>query len=375
MDYLFIDTNVFEDLSFHIGEILKNINERVQKGEITILSSSILLHEIKYRYDKIYTDCLNVLKTPASNKKIGNFFSKHKTGMPVDLIDHNIENFIETIFEKSDDLDEFLSKVSLKDLVNDYRTYQIPFTPQKPTEFSDAIMLQCLLKFSKNKKSYVYIISNDNGFKSFCENKDLLVHYKTLEDYLNEENRKVDGAKKCDLAFDKAVKDEEFLSGSYFDGVFVQPNKPYYSYQSFDVDEISFEKVLNKKLVSINAKECTYQVIGSYEVTAFHNLSIVGKDFYGEPDIIAGLSGMYSHHCILTFFITISIPEGNIEGVGWDETIDLNPISAFPISEEYGNLKSFQCYLGNGKINLFGYENPLQRTYLIDEDNPFRLEP
>ena len=115
---------------------------------------------------------------------------------------------------------------------------------------------------------------------------------------------------------------------------------------------------------------------GPFEVSAFHNLSIVGKTFSGEPDLIGGLTGTYSHHCLPTFYMTIAVPSGRIKGVGWDEKYDLNPISAFPIQEENGGLKTFQVMLGQGKIDLFEYKNPLQlqTRYIIDQDNPFKLE-
>lgn len=100
----------------------------------------------------------------------------------MNYLKNKFENFL-----KNNSIEIIPSEFNQHELIDMYFNTKAPFSEQKKHEFPDAIILLSLLQYSKDKNKELIIVSNDNGFELFCENKGIK-HYKYISDVINQLN-------------------------------------------------------------------------------------------------------------------------------------------------------------------------------------------
>ena len=194
MIYSFIDTSIIIQKNYDFtSSHFRRLIDLSKKNILKIISTYVSDKEIIFR-----------INTSLSNAKSRLISGKLKYELKVlrnfDFFSILFSKDYEKIFQKCEKelierYRDFLSKVNSIDIpIEDsssievfewYFTKKSPFgIGKKKDEFPDAFILSSLCNYSKDKGIMVYVVSNDNDMKDFCEKNESLIHIDSLEELL-----------------------------------------------------------------------------------------------------------------------------------------------------------------------------------------------
>lgn len=184
MDYVFIDTSVFESENFLMGNKINSLFSLAQSDEIIILLPQLTYEEIKNRIRKRCKESFEYLK---ENKYLVLKNAKLHNAL------FNLKSLNDTLYEIYNKLDKQITRSKIKKLTYDnidiesifksYFAQEKPFgSGQKKDEFPDAVALQIVENWCKKYNKKCILLSNDKDMKEF--ESDVLIHEDT-EKYVN----------------------------------------------------------------------------------------------------------------------------------------------------------------------------------------------
>ena len=251
MDYIFIDTSVFESENFLMGNKINSLFSLAQSEEIIILLPQLTYDEIKNRIRKRCREAFDYLKE--------NKYSILKNTKSHQSL-FNKKNINDTILEIINKFDKQITKSKIKKLayndidvekiINSYFAQEKPFgSGQKKDEFPDAITLQIIEKWCKKHRVKCVLLSNDKDMQEY--KNELFIHEDT-EEYVN---RKLKEAEARISSINQLFKENE-------------------SYYISKVKEWSEEQFENETLY---LKHINYAEIESIEIS---NIEVTFKEYY-----------------------------------------------------------------------------------------------
>lgn len=193
---VFIDTNIFIEAKYDFSSkgIFSTLNKYISDGKIRLFISNIVENEVKKHLNEdaailcnFFKDArTNVLKKFSSNilddTSVANLFKKlEKDALKSEMV-LLFDKFIEE--SKATVLDNI--GVDCNQIVSDYFSGTPPFETKdsKKYEFPDAIMA-AKLKILFNVENPIYIISNDNGFRSSLNDEKGFNTFESLKEVFN----------------------------------------------------------------------------------------------------------------------------------------------------------------------------------------------
>lgn len=183
MQKVFIDTSCYLGFGLNFNnQAFSQLLQLVEEGHIQILTSDVIIKELKQNITKSKNKALNALKVIEKEYIINNNVEGIKE------LKTNIKNTEETILKKLKECN--LKEINIKELdvqniMNDYFLGNPPFSDKenKKYEFPDAIVLHSLLKYLNGETCYV--ISEDDDWKNFCNNYANITFYNRLSSFID----------------------------------------------------------------------------------------------------------------------------------------------------------------------------------------------
>jgi len=182
---IFLDTNVFESAKFdyeskNFINFLEICDERIIDLYITDVVKDEVLKRIHVNINdsimNIDKNNFSILIKSLQEEDIG------KRKLCNELSKKLILKFEELIWDYN--IKVIPSDFNQRELLDLYFKTESPFSKQKKHEFPDAIILLTIKKYSEKNKKKVFLISNDGGMKSFCENNSIEI-YEKISDMTN----------------------------------------------------------------------------------------------------------------------------------------------------------------------------------------------
>lgn len=158
---IILDTNSFGDINkynFKDGKMAICTNSFKDISNIDVFMPSVVYEELKKHIRESIKQSVKeiksiYLKKEISDKQLDEIFLKN-----VKLLDEFIE-------KKNIKIIDCNENANIGDLTTWYFNQEMPFEPQKPKEFPDAIIISAILKYFKdNTYDEVLVISKDKGF-------------------------------------------------------------------------------------------------------------------------------------------------------------------------------------------------------------------
>lgn len=184
-DIIFIDTSIFENENFFKGYKLLKIAELSKVGTVNAKITEVTYYEVKNRLKE------NLKKASSSIRKAENLLDNDsKILKNLDEYSHyypikkfDIDIVYESLIKKFDDFLKShkikivgLEGAKLKDILKKYFEGEKPFGEgKKKSEFPDAITLDIISNWCKNKSKRAYVLSVDEDITSYACPDDLLI--------------------------------------------------------------------------------------------------------------------------------------------------------------------------------------------------------
>lgn len=113
------------------------------------------------------------------------------------------------------------SDIDLNETLSWWENYEAPFSFKKPTEFADAFVASCLLKYQLSKKSPIAVLSSDGDWSEFCKTREKFVFFDTALSYAESHDPNVKDILLIKSAVDRshlvADRIKSLISASSFD--------------------------------------------------------------------------------------------------------------------------------------------------------------
>lgn len=251
MDYLFIDTSVWEGNNFLESKRIKEILRLAEDGYIQILMPIITYSEIKSRATQNIKSAIDRHKKSRDETRILRNISAIKDRFdPIEY--EEIKNDFETL------LDDSLTKaktemltyptINIEEVFKKYFANQFPFSRgEKKHEFPDAFALLTIENWCIENTSKCIVVTSDNDLVNYQSAH--LTIYKGLEDFVDKKLREIEAEKEQQSRLESIAnlfeqrKDqleneiENWLDNQLTDFT------PYYTYFETDVHDIDVEDV------------------------------------------------------------------------------------------------------------------------------------
>ena len=236
---VFLPSIVYEELKHHIREVIESV-------ESNINSTFLKQHLKKSQLDLMYEEKV---------KELDKFIKKYH----ITIIDCN--------------------KYSSNEQVNEwYFNSKYPFSPKKPKEFPDAMILSASINyFKENKYDEVIMISNDNDIiNGIKENSDFKVE-RTIQKVLSKlTNFTEEEIRKCE----KYIKENEILKKEDTYSFYIYDNN-----DNYEIDNIEYE-INDIEMIDKNEEDKYYQlyVKCSLKLEGEFNLVDQVMSYYDKED-------------------------------------------------------------------------------------------
>jgi len=175
--YIFLDTSIFIKENFFAGNKLKAFLKHEKESKIELLTTKITEKECFSNLDSFLTSSNFVLK-----KALKELSNKAKSFKNIETLNNlfnlnntfDIEKEKEILTEKFTNLlaDHF-SEIKIDNdktskIIDDYFNFQPPFKDgKKKHEFPDALVLNSLESWCKEKKQKIYVVADDEDMNSY----------------------------------------------------------------------------------------------------------------------------------------------------------------------------------------------------------------
>lgn len=207
MEYIFVDTCIFESNNFLESETIKQILKMSEEGYIQIVLPEITLMEIKNRgTHSIKSSVENFVKSRNELRVLRNLPSIEDKLSPIDVAKCLAEfhSILDAVILKSKCLILPYPVVNIKEVFDKYFKFELPFQDikEKKHEFPDAFALLTLEVWCKENKKKCYVFSNDKGVLDY-ENENLIA-IKDYKEYIDKRIREIEVLKHRENRLKKA---------------------------------------------------------------------------------------------------------------------------------------------------------------------------
>lgn len=277
---VFIDTQCYVKAGLHFeGAAFEAFYELCTQGDVTLITTSVVEREVKCKIDDSIKDALQAVQTIQRKARI----IKNIDGGPLQHFFRPLE--IDGVYDSamqafSDFLEDCnaeyapLNSIDIEAILNCYFDKKPPFGDgKKKSEFPDAISLNAVEKYLDG--SAVYVISEDEDLKSFCEGKDGFYQIDTLDKFLDIYNSHENSLA---LAINRHISDNMQEIKALLEEKLNDADA--YNSSTWEDSELEEFKVLEisefePSIISIDGESCvvTFDVTVSFEVT------VSGPDF------------------------------------------------------------------------------------------------
>lgn len=198
MDFVFLDTSVFEENNFLEGTKINSFLKLAVDGEITILISKITVNELKKRIEnrtKESETLFAAFKKKAYVLKNDPDLRKYFIDIDFNLFKAKINTLIDTTFNQNGVIVLDYQIIGTGNIFEKYFSNKFPFnSTKKKYEFPDAFVLQALEEWATQHNEKVIIFSNDDDFLNTKNDKFIVIE--EYEDYLDKIFNKIEDRKK-----------------------------------------------------------------------------------------------------------------------------------------------------------------------------------
>jgi hypothetical protein len=351
-----IDTSVFERYGCKIESGLFESLSQFKKSSIKIIVTDLVHNELKKHISIKIKDAIEKLKTginKGNNHLLiikDDLIKLRNTISDIDSVDQIAENRIKEFYEKiGAEMIYSSDYVDLSDLLDLYFNAKPPFSQSgdKKAEFPDAIALNTLDGWAKNKDKNVIVISTDHGWRDYCNDNDRLLWMDDLKNAIIYFQPKI-----YVVIFRKFIKSigienfSEFLDNILVKALIINKDDSdvdieAHSYHEYEYDDVEIEYLgyeylgwpnddIMIDIISIEAEKVVLQLNVNVlcEVSASFSFSIydsidkdyvnLGNNYYTintqyERTVIVELSGPYSENNLSKIkLISIDIPSNQI---------------------------------------------------------------
>lgn len=297
MQYVFIDTCIYEEGQFVGSGTLKTLYDAAKEGYIRILLPDITEREVLAHIDA---------KMNAEKEKL----EKHLSSIMKYL--EPIRDRLEEIVAQSETAAQEMTDMFLKELksakvcrlplqedldfrsiVDAYFNKKPPFSQKKKSEFPDAIVLKSLEQWCKVNKKNCIILSNDNDLLNY-DSKYLKVEKK--DEYLKTLTRSIQEEKR---------KEEE---------IFIICKN---AYNNLIVDK-SIEKEISNWVQKQLDNEILYCTVLQIEEINDYSIGEINIDFSDDSELIGTYDDCLVHSVHVTVFTDVMVNHPNYDTAYYD---------------------------------------------------------
>lgn len=277
---VFIDTQYYVKSGLHFeGAAFKAFLELCARGELTLLTTSVVEREVKSKIDDAIKDALQAVQT-----------IQRKARILKSIEDGPLQNFfvpveIDGVYESAKNaFDEFLgacnaefapvSDIDIEKILSNYFEKKPPFGDgKKKNEFPDAISLDAIEKYIDDEE--VYVVSEDEDLKSYCNDNMKFHCVDTLDKLLDIYNARENFLSNAISSYIESNKDKisdeikELLESADAWNESVWEDSELESYHVTSMSELDFS------IVSIEENSC----IVTFDISADFEVTVTGPDF------------------------------------------------------------------------------------------------
>lgn len=187
MDYLFLDTSIYEANNFLEGNRIQQFFKLAEEGAIVILMPKITYHEIRNRLTGHLQAALPEYKKARDNVRILRNVPSLTKNFPMLKRDQVVQELLDTFdqqLNKSKVVFINFPEMETAQIFERYFSNQFPFGKgEKKHEFPDAFALASVELWSKENGHKAFILSNDKDILNYkSDNVRVVQHYDAFLD-------------------------------------------------------------------------------------------------------------------------------------------------------------------------------------------------
>lgn len=277
---IFIDTQCFVKSGLHFeGVAFKAFYDLCTSGNLTLITTSIVEKEVHSKIDDSIKDALQAVQTIQRKAKIlqnieGGPLQGFFMPLEVEGVYESAKEAFNVFLEDCNAEYAPLTEVDIERVLNDYFDKKPPFGDgKKKAEFPDAISMAAVESYVK--EDGVYVVSEDEDLREYCNTKEGFHHVDTLDKLLDIYNSHDNSLSN---AISSYIENNEGNIKQEIERILEQAGA--YNVSTWDDSEVESFKVidmsdLNPSIISIDGLSCilTFDISVSFEVT------VSGPDF------------------------------------------------------------------------------------------------
>lgn len=187
---VFIDTQCFVAAGLHFeNAVFEQLSKLCMENEVSLLITEIVQMEVENKISESIRDSISSINNFQRKAKIlsnieditiKNFFVDLDEKRVQQLAKREFHNFLEDCNVTTVPM----QNISIDNIIKQYFNKEAPFGDgKKKNEFPDAITLEALRTYIKD--TGIYVISNDNDLKSYCDTSEHFFHLDSIDKFLN----------------------------------------------------------------------------------------------------------------------------------------------------------------------------------------------
>lgn len=303
--YVFVDTSMYESNNFHFHQyVMGKFKDLCKERFFYLLMSPIVDREVKCHLIEKSADAFHQLGALRKSAMIlRNLPELDHHVIFKDISSDAIENLLLKKFEvfKKEAVfhDVDLSLASTQSVIDRYFNLEPPFSNKKKSEFPDAIILESLLTWAKNKEVSVFVLSKDGDMKNFCDGSDgMLIYIDSMEYFVDLAVKSQASSKNIKFAEDQVESKIDEIKEKIED--FLQ----LYDYTSSSLDyddeisdiEVYDIVVLKKSIVEVDESKAVFSFSIKFNVNANHSFTDMDRSVWDAEDKVYMFTASNSAH-------------------------------------------------------------------------------
>ena len=292
--YVFVDTSMYESKNYQFHQhALGRFKDLCNEHNLYLLISPVVDGEIiSHLTEKAHEAAKHVKEFKKTIKILRNLPELKHHGIFDELTKNDTERLLLEKYEEFKDeavyewVDIDLAKPSV--VTEHYFQKTPPFSDKKKDEFPDALMLISLLEWAKQKKTRVYILSNDGDMVSFCNTSGgWLEAVSDLDGFislvLNNEEELKDLAKFSTERFGECLDE---IKSSLEENI----NDIEYSTSGYDIDDEvtdvnAFDlEIVDTNIIKADREYAEFSLTVKFTVEAWHSLTDYDRSIWDSED-------------------------------------------------------------------------------------------
>lgn len=291
--YVFVDTSMYESKNFQFHQhALGRFKELCGEHILYLLINSVVEGEVKSHliekaneaasHVKEFKKTIRILRNLPELSHYGIFEELQKSRVEQLLLDKFKEFIDEAVYEVID-----LNLASISEIVESYFYKKPPFSNKKKEEFPDAIILESLLSWAKNKKTKVYVLSTDGDMRDYCDlYGEYLSYINDLDKFINlvvkTEDKLSDLSKFAEDQFDiHANEIKKILEDKI--NVIEYSTTGYYDNEIEDINAYGLS-IIDRNIIKASREYSEFSLSIKFTVVAWHRLIDYDRSIWDSED-------------------------------------------------------------------------------------------